>query len=73
MRRGRGVRAPVGRPQRQAEQAGARLEQGGVAREHELEGPVEERGGERELGTDAGGLAGRDDDAARLQGFLIST
>jgi len=64
---------PVGRPQRDAKLFCARGEKAGVADEDEFAGPVDEGGCEREIRPDAGRLAGRDDDAARDQGFLIST
>ena len=73
VRYGRGVGAPFGRLEWQPEPACALREQVGVAREDDLEWPIGKRGREREIGTDAGRLAGRDDDAASGQGFLIST
>ena len=70
---GRRVRVPFGRCERQAEPAGACRKELGIAREDEFEGPVGKGRGECEVGPDARGLAGRDDDATRDQGFLIST
>ena len=58
-----------GRPSRPARAAS----RSGSPAKTSLEWPVGKRGREREVGTDAGGLAGRDDDAPSGQGFLIST
>ena len=73
MRLGRSVLAPVDGFQGQAEQRRAPGEKFRVAGEHELTRPVGERRGQREVGADAGGFAGRDDQAPGAQGFLIST
>ena len=73
VRDGRGVSAPFGRLEWQPEPACALREQVGVARKDDLEWPIGKRGREREVGTDAGRLAGCNDYAASGQGFLIST
>jgi hypothetical protein len=64
---------PFDRLEREPEQARARGEEGAIAGEDEFARPVEEGRGEREFRSDAGRLAGRDDDSPRRQGFLIST
>jgi hypothetical protein len=67
------VGLPGGRGEANPERPGARGEQIRVAGKDEFHGPVGERRGKRELRADARGLAGRDDNSFRLQGFLIST
>jgi hypothetical protein len=73
MRLRRCAGAPFARDEREAKLPRAPGEHRGISGEDQLAGPVGERSGEREVGTDAGGLAGRDDDPAGGQGFLIST
>jgi hypothetical protein len=73
MRLRRGAGTPVARDEREAELLCALGEHPGISREDQLAGPVGERRGERDVGADAGGFAGRDDDPAGAQGFLIST
>ena len=73
VRRRRCVALPGTERESQAEQGGPRREQVRVAGENQFRRPVGERCGEREVRADARGLSGRDDEAARAQGFLIST
>jgi hypothetical protein len=73
VRRGPRIGPPFARAQRQPEQRSPRGQQRGVAREDELAGPVGKCRRQRQIRADSGWLAGRDDDATRAQGFLIST
>jgi hypothetical protein len=73
MRRGSGARLPLVRPQAEAEERRARGEQARIADEDQFAWPVGKRRSQREVGADAGGFAGRDDETPGAQRFRIST
>jgi hypothetical protein len=73
MRDRQGVVPPLGLPEGESQECGTRGKQRRVAGKDKFAGPVGKGRGQCEVGTDAGGFAGRDDEAFRAQGFRIST
>jgi hypothetical protein len=73
VRRGSGARLPLVWPEAETEERCARSKQARIADEDQFARPVGERRGQGEIGTDAGGFAGRDDETPGAQGFRIST